>query len=414
MLLLTRAGRRGQALAQYEACRRALADALDIEPAQETVALAEQIRSGALGPEQRARAVDAPPHDAYSLAAPRRHGDAPQPGRIFGRREELQTFEHWLSGERDQVVAILGIGGVGKSALAAQLVAAVSNQYDHVIWRSLLNAPPLEDLLYQCIQSLSAQASASLPASQVSRLDTLLSILRKRRCLLVLDNLETIMQAGVRAGTYRPGYHGYGELIERLARERHASCLLLTSREQPLELTRLDGELAPVRSLRLSGLDPDSGGQVLRERGLVDRGGAFARVVACYSGNPLALNLVATIISDFFSGDAAAFLRGDTPIFEDIRDVLDQQFARLSALERELLIWLAIEREPVTLEILHADLASPEPLGSVLDAARSLQRRFLLESVGGRITLQNVVLEYVTDRLVRAPVDAVLAGERAR
>jgi hypothetical protein len=39
--------------------------------------------------------------------------------------------------------------------------------------------------------------------------------------------------------------------------------------------------------------------------------------------------------------------------------VLDQQFVRLSALEREILIWLAIEREAVTFQTLRADLLQP-------------------------------------------------------
>ena len=46
---------------------------------------------------------------------------------------------------------------------------------------------------------------------------------------------------------------------------------------------------------------------------------------------------------NLFAGNVTAFLRDETPIFDDIRNMLDQQFARLSTLERELLIWLAID-----------------------------------------------------------------------
>jgi hypothetical protein len=87
-------------------------------------------------------------------------------------------------------------------------------------------------------------------------------------------------------------------------------------------------------------------------------------------------------------------------IFDDIRDVLDQQFARLSALERELLVWLAIEREPTTIPALQANLVHREPQRAVLEALRSLQRRSLLEQPGEGFTLQNVVMEYTTDFLV--------------
>ncbi len=45
----------------------------------------------------------------------------------------------------------------------------------------------------------------------------LIDLLRARRCLLVLDNLETIIQAGTQARTYRADYADYGALIERIS-----------------------------------------------------------------------------------------------------------------------------------------------------------------------------------------------------
>ncbi len=55
-----------------------------------------------------------------------------------------------------------------------------------------------------------------------------------------------------------------------------------------------------------------------------------------YSGNPLALRLVAQTVREVFDGDIRAFLKAEAPIFDDIGAVLNQQVARLSALEREL------------------------------------------------------------------------------
>ena len=48
MRALALGGQRSAALAQYEACRRLLADELGVEPAPETTALYEQIRRGTL------------------------------------------------------------------------------------------------------------------------------------------------------------------------------------------------------------------------------------------------------------------------------------------------------------------------------------------------------------------------------
>src|SRR5260370_10100226 len=89
-------------------------------------------------------------------------------------------------------------------------------------------------------------------------------------------------------------------------------------------------------------------------------------------------------------------------IFSNIADLLDEQFARLSPLEQTVMHWLAIAREPVTLDELLALLVVPLSREQVLEAVDGLHRRSLIER--GRLrtnfTLQSVILEYVTARLI--------------
>ncbi|MDQ3248995.1 MAG: hypothetical protein M3Q45_07250, partial [Chloroflexota bacterium] len=73
---------------------------------------------------------------------------------------------------------------------------------------------------------------------------------------------------------------------------------------------------------------------------------------------------------------------------------------RLSPLEQEILGWLAIEREAISATVLRANLVQAVTASLLLEALRSLQRRSLLESAGGGFTLQNMVMEYVTERLI--------------
>jgi hypothetical protein len=61
-------------------------------------------------------------------------------------------------------------------------------------------------------------------------------------------------------------------------------------------------------------------------------------VIARYSGNPLALQIVAETVKDVFGGGLASFMCEEALIFDDIRDVLDQQWSRLTALEFEQII----------------------------------------------------------------------------
>lgn len=327
-------------------------------------------------------------------------GDVPESSQFWGREAELQQLYAWVSTQACRVVAVLGIGGVGKTTLAARLVRTCAGGFDLVIWRSLLNAPPLGELLKEWLRILSQQQLAHTPERLDEQLRLLFDYLRQRRCLLILDNAEGIMQGGEPVGQYRTGYGEYGQLLLRFGQSNHQSCLLLTSREKPREVARLESATPLVRSLPLLGLDVATGNQLLSARGVSGAAGSTAALVQRYSGNPLALNLVADTIQDLFAGDITAFLGDETLIFADIREVLDQQFSRLDPVERTLLLWLAIAREPATEAELWQGLAHTLTKRLFLEAIHSLARRSLLEKLGGAFGLQNVVTEYLTEYLV--------------
>jgi DNA-binding SARP family transcriptional activator len=402
LVLLARNGKRGAALTQYELCRRTLADELGVAPAPETVALYEQIRAGTLDHSTIALTTIAIADGGQSLGAPGADtwSDVPAVGAFYGREAELATLERWLDDDDCRLVIVLGMGGVGKSALAARLANAVAPRFESVIWCSLLNAPSLADTLRICLRALGARQPAVLPTGLDEQLALLLDQLRRRHCLLVFDNLESILQGGERAGAYRRGYEGYAHMIQHLGERTHRSRLLLTSREQPRGLVLVQADTAPVRSLRLAGLAADAGYEMLLACGLAASRDAGTSLISRCSGNPLALKLVAETIRDLFDGDIGAFLHQEALIFDDIRDVLDQQFARMSDLQRELLLRLAIEREPVTPRALVDHLVCAGAGRAALEALRALQRLSLLEARGGGVMLQNLVMEYATDHLI--------------
>src|SRR5260370_31852487 len=105
------------------------------------------------------------------------------------------------------MVAVLGMGGIGKRSVAAVFVSQVRESFTAIFWRSLQNAPPLRGILQDCIKFLSGQRQTDFPDDINQQITLLLEYFRMRRCLLWLYNVETVLQGGIDAGAYSDGYN---------------------------------------------------------------------------------------------------------------------------------------------------------------------------------------------------------------
>ena len=225
-----------------------------------------------------------------------------------------------------RVVSVLGMGGIGKSALSVTVMHRVASQFEMVIWRSLRDAPACSALLDTCLQVLAPQQLRDKPDSLEERLDLLMEQLRARRVLLVLDNVEILLEEGT--GRMRAGYERYARLLRRIGESRHQSCLVLTSREKPTELVALEGSRSPVRALRLAGLDAEAGAQVLAEKDVVGSLQDRVRLVEMYRGNPLALKIAGQTIRELFGGEVVPFLKQGEIVFGGVRELLREQLRK--------------------------------------------------------------------------------------
>jgi WD40 repeat protein len=345
-------------------------------------------------------------------------GEAVDVSFFYGRQSELAQLEQWVIEERCQIVGLLGMGGMGKTSLSVKLAQRLQSQFDWVIWRSLRNAPPLQEMLTELLRVLSHQQEGAGSATSEG-ITHLLHHLRSHRCLLVLDNVEAILQ-GSAPNAYLQGYEGYGELFRQIGETPHLSCLVLTSREKPQDMALLEGAMFPVRSLQLNGLKQPEGRELFSLKGVFQGSEAdWNRLIEGCSGNPLALKLISTTIQNLFAGNITDFLAQNTFVFGNIRQLIQQQFERLSDAEKTVMYWLAIYREPAAFADLRADIFPPIAPQKLIEVMESLEqrslieRKTLLEKPEILFSLQPVVMEYASDRLIEQVCQEIQANLKA-
>ncbi|NCJ05836.1 hypothetical protein GS597_04785 [Synechococcales cyanobacterium C] len=347
-------------------------------------------------------------------------GEAVDVASFHGRQVELETLEDWIEQDRCRLIGIFGMGGIGKTCLSVKLAQRLESRFSSIIWRSLHNAPPLESLLTDILQFLAPGKVSTNFSSLNEHLLFLLNYLRDHRCLIVLDNVETVLQPGGYSGDYQLGYDGYGQFLKRMGEVPHRSTVLITSREKPKGFVAEAGIGLPIRALSLTGLPENCVQAVLKAKGnFYGSTSEWKNLCRCYAGNPLALKIVASAIHDFFGGYLRAFLdtlQTGSAVFGDIRELLSSQICRLSDLEQQVMYWLAIEREPVTLAELQSQLILPQSPGNAFEALEALERRSLIEKMPAlkekdspRFTLQPVVMEFMTEQLIEETVNTFLS-----
>jgi PAS domain-containing protein len=332
---------------------------------------------------------------------------------FYGREVERATLRQWLRDDHCRLVGIFGLGGMGKTALTVKLAKEMNTDFEVIIGKSLWDAPPLAELLSFLLDSFPQDTDVPLPQEVSTQLSLLIQHLQQRRSLIILDHFDSLFTPNQKAGSFPPDYKNYREFLKQIATLAHHSCVLLTSREIPVEITLLENLGLPVRGLQLQGLEYQASQSLLQDKGL-SLTILEAQVLAKrYQGNPFALKVMATAIQELFAGNVKAFLRDNISILTSIRQLLKKQLERLTESEKIVIYWLANPVEPLSLSELQEQLIPPLSRITLLEALSSLQRRSLIENQNLKFTVPSLIKDYLHEQFLppstSAPISQPLA-----
>ena len=333
---------------------------------------------------------------------------APELRLFYGRESELANLSKNIDEERINLIGVFGVGGIGKTILIRKLVEQVSVSFEYIIWLNIREPKEIESILLDIIKFVSDNETPDIPENHQKSFTLLISYLKEKRCLIVLDNLESILLVNEETARFQAPYQDYEALLERIENEIHQSCFVITSREKPRVI---DNNSNSVFTIVLKGLKKEDARELIR---ISQENNDINKLIQLYEGHPLALKLATQFIQESHIS-IAQFIEevtraGKLVVFDQLAQVLDWHFARLSEAEQEVMYWLAINREPTSHDILSDDIISSNQR-NILKTIESLFRKSLIENTEkeGNYTLQNVIMEYMTLRLVITIIDEIKA-----
>ncbi|MEM6612007.1 MAG: DUF1822 family protein [Cyanobacteria bacterium P01_C01_bin.72] len=290
---------------------------------------------------------------------------------FYGREVELETVSQWVTEDSCQLIKIWGLSGTGKTLLMKKIGEQLQQNYELVFWRSLVTAPKLDDFAADILLRMGIMSKSSL-----SPLSRLMEQMRSRSCLIMLDGLESILQAETLNGQYRHNYDDYRNFFQLIGNSSHPSCVIVTSLEN-FGATLADSSEA-VREFQLGGLGTAAAQNIFNINQIGATSVTAKDLIDYYQGNPAILNFVAQIISKLFNGNLEEFTTQQSLVFGEINQLLNKSFTRLSTLETEILYWLASESKPISLSEIQTGIPLSIYPQELIEALESLNQRSLI------------------------------------
>lgn len=304
----------------------------------------------------------------------------PSPAQFVGRQEETDQLRAALERPSPSVIALLGMGGQGKTSLAFHtLNERKALPFSAGVWVTAGHGGFTFNEFLDC--ALAELTSDGFQPSEMPQMEhrvrKLLSLLQRTPVLLVIDSIEHWLEGwqmresvvGLYETTLRKGAcEGLDEFLVQASGLRNGSHILLTSRALPAAMDTLECSIIPVypdgdRHPSLRGLSEESAVELLARLGVVASEEKMREIARSFVYHPLALTGFARVAAKlgkqwepFLSGKGLDPGGAFTALLKEIRTRLPNR-----DLSEHILALVSILKERPSLGLLQFLLSKIEP-----------------------------------------------------
>ena len=287
---------------------------------------------------------------------PSLHNQTPPEPNFVGQEAKLKTITEWYKNPEVRIGALIGWGGVGKSAIVRKwydTLESNSIKPDGIFWWGFYRNAYLEQFLNALLRYVSqGQIEPETIKSTWEKTDRIKEYIHQGAYLIILDGLEQMQKSESGDEFGKMTHRECTELLHYLADVPKADGLCLITTRYPLK--DLD-EWHERRYMNLSLIDlsiPDSL-SMLRSRGVKGSEEDMTEVINRYKGHALCLTSVAGYLNRYYDGDIiqapeVKFVLGDRERFKDVNKLLRKYAEKMSASERIFLYIFSLFRQEVT------------------------------------------------------------------